>query len=170
MKGDSLPRAIALIRAATMQGPTSPRPAEGLFDGPRHLFPIRVHYEDTDLSGIVYHANYLKYAERARSEILRALGIDQRAAQETGEGTYAVAEANIRFLRPARLDDALVVETTTAELGAASVRMAQRVLRGAEVLAEVAIRVGFVAPDGRPRRQPLAWRQAFEEFAAKGSQ
>ncbi len=132
------------------------------------MFPIRVHYEDTDLSGIVYHANYLKYCERARSEILRALGIDQRAAHEAGEGAYAVAEANIRFLRPAKFDDALIVESRAAELRAASVRMAQRILRDGQVLAEVAIRVGFVAPDGRPKRQPLAWREAFEQFAGKG--
>jgi acyl-CoA thioester hydrolase len=153
-----------------MHTPTPPCPAEGRFDGPRHLFPVRVHYEDTDLSGMVYHANYLKYAERARSEILRALGIDQRAAQEAGEGTYAVAEANIRYRAPARLDDALIVETTTAELGAASVRMAQRILRGGTLLAEVAIRVGFIAPDGRPKRQPPAWRAAFKQFAAKGQE
>lgn len=151
-----------------MEPHTPPRPAEGMFDGPRHLYPIRVHYEDTDLSGIVYHANFLKFAERARSEILRQLGIDQRAASEAGEGHYAVAEANVRFLRPAGLDDALVVETTTAELGAASVRMMQRILREGVLVAEVAIRVGFVAPDGRPRRQPQAWRTAFEQFAAKG--
>jgi acyl-CoA thioester hydrolase len=143
-------------------------PPAGRFDGPRHLFPIRVHYEDTDLSGIVYHANYLKYCERARSEILRQLGIDQRAAHEAGEGAYAVAEANIRFLAPAKFDDALVVESRTAGLGAASVRMAQRVLRGSQVLAEVAVRVGFIAPDGRPKRQPQAWRTVFEQFAAKG--
>lgn len=142
-------------------------PPSGRFDGPCHLYPIRVHYEDTDLSGIVYHANYLKFCERARSEILRQLGIDQRAAHEAGEGAYAVAEANIRFLRPAKFDDALIVESRTAELRSASVRMAQRVLRGTEVLAEVAIRVGFIAPDGRPKRQPQAWRTAFEQFAAK---
>ena len=145
-------------------------PPAGRFDGPRHLFPVRVHYEDTDLSGIVYHANYLKFCERARSEILRQLGIDQRAAHEAGEGAYAVAEAHIRFLRPAKFDDALIVESRAAELRAASVRMAQRVLRGTEVLAEVAVRVGFIAPDGRPKRQPLAWRTAFEQFAAKESE
>lgn len=146
-----------------------PFPAEGRFDGARHLFAIRVFYEDTDLSGLVYHANYLKYAERARSEILRQLGINQRGAVEAGEGAYAVTEANIRFLAPARLDDALLVETTTAQLRAASIRMAQRILRGPDLLAEVAVRVGFVSPDGRPKRQPLAWRDAFEQFAAKGS-
>ena len=150
-----------------------PLPASGFFVEGEHLFPVRVFYEDTDLSGIVYHANYLKFCERARSEILRQLGIDQRAAHEAGEGAYAVAEANIRFLRPAKFDDALIVESRASELRAASVRMAQRILRPApnlaqaEVLAEIAIRVGFIAPDGRPKRQPQAWRTAFEQFAAK---
>lgn len=142
----------------------APQPASGLFEGTCHLFPIRVHYEDTDLSGIVYHANYLKYCERARSDVLRLLGIDQRAAHEAGEGTYAVADARIRWVAPARLDDSLTVQTRLAELQAASVRLEQRVCRGDQVLAEVAIRVAFVAPSGRPRRQPDAWRQAFVDF------
>lgn len=141
-----------------------PQPASGVFEGKCHLFPCRIYYEDTDLSGLVYHANYLKYCERARSDLLRVLGIDQRAAHEAGEGNYAVAEANLRFLRPARLDDSLVVQTRLAELGAASVRLDQRVCRGDEVLVELAIRVGFIGSDGRPRRQPLAWRQAFDQF------
>ncbi|MFC3101976.1 tol-pal system-associated acyl-CoA thioesterase [Altererythrobacter lauratis] len=140
------------------------QPVSGVIDGARHLFPVRVYYEDTDLSGIVYHANYLKYAERARSDLLRLLGVDQRAAQEAGEGTYAVAEAQIHFRAPARLDDSLTVQTRVAELGAASVRLDQRVVRGKDVLADLTIRVGFVGPNGRPRRQPDAWRAAFASF------
>ena len=87
----------------------APQPASGLFQGSLHLFPVRVYYEDTDLTGIVYHANYLRWFERARSDMLRLLGIDQRAAVEAGEGHYAVAEIHIRYLVPARLDDALVI-------------------------------------------------------------
>ena len=138
----------------------------GSFAGSRYLFPLRVYYEDTDLSGIVYHANYLKFCERARSELLLDLGIDQRSAAEAGEGHYAVAEANIRFLRPARLGDDLTVETHAVELRAASVRLSQRVLRAGECLAEIAIRVGFIDREGRPRRQPDAWRAAFDRFAS----
>jgi acyl-CoA thioester hydrolase len=141
-----------------------PKPASGLFVGTRHVFPLRVYYEDTDLSGLVYHANYLRFCERARSDMLRVLGIDQRAAHEDGTGNYAVAEANMRFLAPARLDDSLVVQTDLAELRAASVRLVQRVVRGEELLVELAIRVGFIAPSGRPRRQPDAWRAAFDQF------
>jgi acyl-CoA thioester hydrolase len=136
-------------------------PPGGRLDGTAHFFPVRVYYEDTDLSGIVYHANYLKWFERARSDLLRLLGIDQRAAQEAGEGTFAVAEVTIRYLAPARLDDAVVVESRATELRAASCRLHQRAFRGAELLAEAHLRVGFVGADGRPRRQPDGWRAAF---------
>lgn len=146
------------------------QPPSGQFDGPRHLFPVRVYYEDTDLSGMVYHANYLKFCERARTELLRLLGIHQGEAVNAGKGNYAVAEANLRYFAPARLDDALIVETTAVELRAASVRLRQRVMRGADMLAELAIRVGYVSPHGRPRRQPDAWRAAFDNFFAKDSE
>jgi acyl-CoA thioester hydrolase len=139
-----------------------PQPPSGLFQGPLHLFPVRVYYEDTDLSGIVYHANYLRWFERARSDMLRLLGIDQRAAVEAGEGHYAVAEINIRYFVPAKLDDALVIVTEATELRAASVRVRQRALRDGNPLAEAAVRVGFISPDGRPHRQPSAWRAAFD--------
>jgi acyl-CoA thioester hydrolase len=143
---------------------------EGQFVGQCHHFPLRIYYEDTDLSGLVYHANYLRYCERARSDMLRLLGIDQRAASEAGEGHYAVAQANIRYLRPARLDDSLVVQTRCEELRAASVRLAQQVWRGEELLVEIFVRVGFIGPDGRPRRQPEAWRAAFAQFFVTDSQ
>jgi acyl-CoA thioester hydrolase len=136
-------------------------PPSGRFDGTAHYFPVRVYYEDTDLSGIVYHANYLKWFERARSDLLRLLGIDQRAAQEAGEGTYAVAELTIRYAAPAKLDDAVIVESRPIELRAASCRLHQKVWRGADLLAEAHLRVAFVGADGRPRRQPDAWRTAF---------
>ena len=143
------------------------QPPSGTFAGSRHLFPVRVYYEDTDLTGITYHANYLKWCERARSDLLRLLGIEQLDAVEAGEGHYAVAEANIRWLRPARLDDALVVETSCTELRAASVRLIQRVMREGDILAELAVRVGFVSSSGRPKRQPARWRAAFDTFFAK---
>lgn len=141
---------------------TLPQPPSGIFQGPLHLFPVRVYYEDTDLSGMVYHANYLRWFERARSDMLRLLGIDQRAAAESGEGLYTVAELTIRFLSPAKLDDAVTVATEAMELGHASVRLRQRALRAGDLLAEAAVRVGFISPEGRPRRQPAAWRAQFE--------
>lgn len=141
-----------------------PNPPGGVFDGPRHLYAVRVYYEDTDLSGITYHANYLRWFERARSDLLRMLDIDQRAAIEAGEGAYAVSEINLKYLRPAKLDDDVVIETTCTELGAASCRMHQRAMRGDELLSEATLRVGFITPDGRPRRQPAEWRKAFTDF------
>ena len=138
-----------------------PTPPGGLFDGPLHRFAVRAYFEDTDLSGVVYHANYLRWFERARSDMLRLLEIDQRAAQEAGEGAYAVADLTIRYAAPARLDDDVLIESRVEEMGAASCRMHQRALRDGTLLAEARLRVGFVAPDGRPRRQPEAWRKAF---------
>jgi acyl-CoA thioester hydrolase len=143
---------------------TSPNPPGGILDGARHLYAVRVYYEDTDLSGITYHANYLRWFERARSDLLRLLGIDQRAAIETGEGAYALSEVNLRYLRPAKLDDDVVIETRCTELGAASCRMHQIARRGGDVLCEANLRVGFITLDGRPRRQPVPWRAAFQTF------
>ena len=136
----------------------------GVFDGARHLYAVRVYYEDTDLSGITYHANYLRWFERARSDLLRMLNIDQRDAIEAGEGAYAVSEINLKYLRPAKLDDDVLIETTCTELGAASCRMHQVATRDGEPLCEASLRVGFIAPDGRPRRQPAEWRNAFADF------
>ena len=144
------------------------QPPSGQSDGPVHRFAVRAYFEDTDLSGVVYHANYLRWFERARSDMVRLLGIDQRGAQEGGEGAYAVSDLAIRYLAPARLDDAVLVETVAEELGAASCRMLQRAFRDGTLLAEMRVRVAFVGPDGRPRRQPAAWRAAFAEITDMG--
>ena len=145
-----------------------PNPPGGIFDGAKHLYAVRVYYEDTDLSGITYHANYLRWFERARSDLLRMLKIDQRAAIESEEGAYAVSEINLKYLRPAKLDDDVVIETTCTELGAASCRMhqiARRVSEGGdEALCEASLRVGFISLEGRPRRQPREWREAFQQL------
>jgi len=143
---------------------TKPNLPGGCFDGPRHLYAVRVYYEDTDLSGITYHANYLRWFERARSDLVRMLDIDQRDAIERGLGAYAVSEVNLKYLRPAKLDDDVLIETTCTDLRAASCRMHQKAFRGDELLAEAHFRVGFVAPDGRPTRQPEEWRDAFTRF------
>ena len=141
-----------------------PNPPGGVIDGARHLYAVRVYYEDTDLSGITYHANYLRWFERARSDLLRMLDIDQRAAIESGEGAYALSEVALKYLRPARLDDDVVITTVCTELGAASCRMHQVARRGDEDLCEATLRVGFISLDGRPKRQPREWRTAFESF------
>jgi len=146
---------------------TSPNPPGGVLDGARHLYAVRVYYEDTDLSGITYHANYLRWFERARSDLLRLLGIDQRAAIESGEGAYALSEVNLKYLRPAKLEDDVVIETISSEVGAASVRMQQTARRGDDILATADVRAAFITLDGRPRRQPAPWRAAFQTFMNK---
>ena len=146
---------------------TLPNPPDGIIHEGRHLYAVRVYYEDTDLSGITYHANYLRWFERARSDLLRRLEIDQRAAIEAGEGAYAVSEINLKYLRPAKLDDDVLIETICTELKAASCRMQQKAFRNGELLAEAQLRVGFVSPSGRPIRQPEEWRDAFARFASQ---
>lgn len=146
------------------------RPAEGRFDGAEHRYPLRVHFEDTDLSGVVYHANYLRFMERARSDLLRLLGVDQRAHFEAGGGAYAVTDVHIRFRAPARLGDALVVASTARAVRAASVVIQQRVMRGPAMLTEAEVTAALVAPNGRPRRQPAAWLARFEELTGQGGE
>jgi acyl-CoA thioester hydrolase len=140
-----------------MTPPHADLPPSGRLDGSEHRYPLRVYYEDTDVSGVAYHANYLRWMERARTEMLRVAGIDHAAAVASGEGGYAVASVSIRYARPARLDDALVVATRLTGVRAASLLIQQRVIRGRLVLAEADIVAALVAPDGRPRRQPRGW-------------
>lgn len=143
-------------------------PLEGRFIGVAHHFSVRVYFEDTDLSGVVYHANYLRYMERARSAMLRAAGVDQRTAFEAGEGAYAIRDLAIRFVAPARLDDTLTVVTRLLRVRAAAVDIHQRVMRDTVLLTDAQVEAAFVAPGGRPRRQPAAWVQAFAGLVASG--
>lgn len=128
------------------------QPAGGRFEGREHLFPLRVYFEDTDLSGVVYHANYLRYMERARSDMLRVAGIDQRGAHEAGGGAYAIVDLSIRYRAPARLDDALLVASRVIRVSPASVVIHQTVRRGPLVLTEAEVTAALVAPTGRPKR------------------
>lgn len=139
------------------------QPYRGAFVDGTHHFALRVYFEDTDVAGIVYYANYLKFMERARSDMLRCAGIDQRGALEGGTGVYVVAEANIKYRAPARLDDDLVVLSTVRMVRAASCLIHQRVMRGHDILAEATITAAFLR-DGRPSRQPRGWIEAFERL------
>lgn len=140
-------------------------PPEGRFDGAVHRFPVRVYFEDTDLSGVVYHANYLRWLERARSDMLRAVGVDQRAAFEAGDGAFAVADLRIRYRAPARFGDALLVRSRVTAVRA-SVAIQQTVSRAAQMLAEAEVVVAFVAPNGHARRPPSAWVDRFRSLVA----
>ncbi|MFC7500309.1 YbgC/FadM family acyl-CoA thioesterase [Enterovirga sp. GCM10030262] len=147
-----------------MTEPLRDRPYEGAFHGNIHRFALRVYFEDTDTAGIVYYANYLRFMERARSDMLRAVGIDQRAALEAGDGVYAVAEVAIRYRAPAKLEDELVVVSAVREVRAASCVIQQRVMRGAQILTDATVTAAFLSPDGRPKRQPRAWVEKFERL------
>lgn len=122
-----------------------------------HRLDVRVYFEDTDFSGVVYHARYLHFLERGRTDFLRLHGIGHRALMDGAFGepmAFAVRRMEIEFLRPARIDDVLQVETATSLLGGARVVLAQRILRDGEVLVEAKVKVAVISPDGRPRRMP----------------
>jgi acyl-CoA thioester hydrolase len=137
-------------------------PYQGHFDGHRHYFAQRVYFEDTDFSGIVYHARYLHFMERARSDMLARAGIGQREVHERGEGVYAVTQMALKFRLPARFDDALLVTSTVEKLRGASVDIHQEISRGGELLLSADVTAAFVSPEGRPRRQPKIWVAAFQ--------
>ncbi len=140
-------------------------------DGKIHRFRVRVYWEDTDAGGIVYHSNYLKFAERARTEMVRTLGIDQARLAAGGRGeAFAVAHAAIDFLAPARLDDALEVESVLRRVGGASMEVAQIIKRlddGAD-LVRLNVRLGYVAlGNGRPARMPADIRHALVDYVSE---
>jgi len=122
-----------------------------------HRLPIRVYYEDTDFSGVVYHASYLRFLERGRTEILRAGGVDQSMLHAEGNLFFAVRRMTIDYLRPARMDDILTVETRTSEVRGATLDVEQRILREEEVLVTAQVLVASLA-GGRPVRIPDSLR------------
>lgn len=126
----------------------------GRREGGTHLLPIRVYYEDTDFSGVVYHAGYLRFLERGRTDSLRLAGVDQSTLHARGDGLiFAVRRMTIDFLRPARMDDVLTVETRIVEARGASLVIAQRILRANELVVTADVRVAAIA-GGRPARIP----------------
>lgn len=121
-----------------------------------YWFEVRVYYEDTDFSGVVYHASYLRFLERGRTEFLRDLGIEHKkifAGGGAGGFHFVVRAMSLEFVRPALMDDALRVETRIVAVGGASIEMAQRILRGHEELVAARVKIAVVA-EGRPKRIP----------------
>lgn len=147
-----------------MSGP-SPMLDGELRDG-RHTLVVRVYYEDTDFTGIVYHANYLRYMERGRTNYLRLLGADHRAlfeqAQDEAPGfAFVVRSMTLDFLKPARMDDILEVLTVPDEVKGASIALHQKVMRGEETLVEARVRVAFIS-GGRAKPIPKSLRIAMK--------
>ncbi|MBF0095138.1 MAG: tol-pal system-associated acyl-CoA thioesterase [Alphaproteobacteria bacterium] len=140
----------------------------GMIRGRVHVYPLRVYYEDTDAGGVVYHANYLRYAERARTEMLRLLGRSHASLQE-GEDqaglAFAVRRCEAEYMAPARLDDALEVHSRVTELGGASVAFEQAVVRRTERIAHLKVRVACIRLDnGKAARLPADVRETLRDF------
>lgn len=129
-------------------------PALGKVADGTHVLPLRVYWEDTDAFGIVYYANYLRFLERGRSDILRLAGIDQQKLHADGGIGFAVRRCDIEYLLPARLDDDIEVHSTLTELRGATLTAIQVVKRGAADLARATIRLACLDRSGRPRRIP----------------
>lgn len=139
----------------------------GRIEGETHVLPIRVYFEDTDFAGHVYHANYLKFCERGRSDFIRLLGIDHQslAAPKVGEpGVFVVRHIEIDYLKPARVDEALEVVTRCAQIGGASLVLSQEVRRGDTLLARAKVTVVLVSSSGKPQRIGTLIRRALERF------
>ena len=139
---------------------------DGIVDDGKHLQPIRVYYEDTDFSGVVYHASYLRFMERGRTNYLRLLGADHRAlfeqtAAEAPGFAFVVRQMKIDFRRPAHMDDVLSIVTAPEEVKGASIVLHQKVLRGEELLVEAHVQVAFVS-GGRARPIPKPLRIAMK--------
>ncbi len=128
-------------------------PTGGRYDAGIHALPVRVYYEDTDFSGVVYHASYLRFLERGRTEFLRAVGMNQQDLHSGEAVAFAVRRMTVDWLKPAVMDDVVTVETRPAEVKGASLRLEQRILRGDVVLLTADVLVAAVSA-GRPARLP----------------
>jgi len=149
-------------------------PLDGEIRDGRHVLTVRVYYEDTDFTGIVYHASYLRFMERGRTNYLRLLGADHRALFEATEQeapgfAFVVRSMSIEFLKPARMDDVLEIWTEPAEVKGASSTLRQRVVRGDDVLIDAQVRVAFVSGGrARPIPKPLRIALKADQEAAQG--
>jgi acyl-CoA thioester hydrolase len=137
----------------------------GRIEGSRHILPVRVYFEDTDFSGLVYHASYLRWCERGRSDFLRLLGISHGRLIAPGEhaepAAFVVRRLEIDYLRPARIDDVLEVVTDCAEVTGATILLAQEIRRADTRLCRLLVKVVLVGQSGRPQRLPPTVREAL---------
>ncbi len=144
--------------------------SSGHMDGGVHIMPIRVYYEDTDAAGMVYHANYLRYAERARTEMLRLAGIDHGTLRRDAGIVFTVRNCDIDYTAPARLDDDIEVHTRILDISGASIRAEQVVRRDNESLVRLVLRLACVGENGRPARLPTGLRDALAALQQTASQ
>jgi acyl-CoA thioester hydrolase len=144
-------------------------PGSGALVGGVHRMPLRIYYEDTDAAGIVYHAAYLQFAERARTEMLRCLGLDHSTLRERFGLAFAVRRCVIDYLAPARLDDTLIVATRLLRQGGASLELEQRVLKAEQLLARLEVRLALLSPALGVARLPRELNAALAALAAPGA-
>ena len=133
----------------------------GRFEGSAHVYPLRVYHEDTDAGGIVYYANYLKFAERARTEMMRGAGISHGTLLARHGAAFVVRRCTVDYRRPALLDDRIEVRTTISAVAGAHVEATQRVMRERTLLAAIGLRLGCVGETGRAVRLPAPLRRAL---------
>jgi acyl-CoA thioester hydrolase len=137
----------------------------GHFEGKVHILPIRIYYEDTDLSGVVYHANYLRYMERGRSEFFRCAGVARLAQLDDPEPTvWTIRRANLEYFRPARLDDLIEVRTTAPSLTGARMKADQKIYANDVLLVHGTVEACVITMAGKPRRIPQAIRDKLAPF------
>jgi len=134
---------------------TDAQPSSGWLEGREHVLPVRIYYEDTDFTGVVYHANYLRYFERGRSDFLRLAGVSHNGLLQLPDpAAFTVTHIAVDFRRAARIDDALLVRTTYDAVKGPRLFISQRILRGDELIAEAKVEAACIGMDGRPRRPP----------------
>lgn len=140
-------------------------PSAGRFDGRAHYLPVRIYYEDTDFTGVVYHANYLRYFERGRSDFLRLAGIHHTALLSGAEPIgFAVNKITLEFSKPARIDDGLRVRTVFETMRGPRIFISQSLMRGEEVLARAEVEVCCISLTGRPRKPPATLLERLKPF------
>ncbi|MFZ4382871.1 MAG: YbgC/FadM family acyl-CoA thioesterase [Sandarakinorhabdus sp.] len=161
------PFSLRLLLSGPYLSAMASLPPSGLITGGVHHLAVRVYFEDTDTAAIMYHAKYLHFLERGRTEFLRVAGIDHGAAVREGLGAYAVTQMDCRWLRPARLDDVLVVETRLIEVRAAACRIDQAISRDSTPIFTASLTAAFLDPAGRPRRQPREWLALYHSLISQ---
>jgi len=140
-------------------------PNAGRFEGKGHHLPVRIYYEDTDFTGLVYHANYLRYFERGRSDFLRLAGVHHNELLEGSEPLgFAVNKITVEFLKPARIDDALTVRTAFETMRGPRIFIAQTLERGGEPLVKADVQVCCISLTGRPRKPPALLLERLKPF------
>ena len=140
-------------------------PTTGRIEGGRHILPLRIYYEDTDAQGIVYYANWLRFLERGRTELLRMIGLEHGALRAESGINWVVRRCTIDYLKPARLDEIVDIVTACGEMRGASLDMIQEARRGEEVLVRAELLVACMGESGRPARLPLQARNAIAQVS-----